>query len=194
MRSYGRGYAAGRRLHSGVRTHPWLSSDLNSTQMEGDVQLGVTVGTEQSLSPTLGVFSSICQRRSARPVQRLGRRSPLRISGAARKLRGTLRPITVLPESARPIRPQGRGMSPEVVLYTRPRCPYSFRLRRKLRRRGLPFREVNIWQDASAAAAVRAVAGGDETVPTVQVGDRWLVNPTVEEVCAAAGYDLRSHR
>jgi mycoredoxin len=68
-------------------------------------------------------------------------------------------------------------MPPEVVLYTRPRCPYSFRLRRKLRRRSLPFREVNIWQDASAAAAVRAVAGGDETVPTVQVGDRWLVNP-----------------
>jgi mycoredoxin len=85
-------------------------------------------------------------------------------------------------------------MPPEVVLYTRPRCPYSFRLRRKLRRRSLPFREVNIWQDASAAAAVRAVAGGDETVPTVQVGDRWLVNPTVEEVCAAAGYDLRGHR
>jgi hypothetical protein len=41
--------------------------DLNSTQMEGDVQLGVTVETEQSLSPTLGVFNSICQRRSARP-------------------------------------------------------------------------------------------------------------------------------
>jgi hypothetical protein len=61
--------------------------DLNSTQMEGDVQLGVTVETEQSLSPTLGVFNSICQRRSARPVQRLGRRSPLRMSGAARKLR-----------------------------------------------------------------------------------------------------------
>ena len=62
-----------------------------------------------------------------------------------------------------------------------------------MRRRGLPFREVNIWRDAAAAAAVRAVAGGSETVPTVQVGDRWLVNPTVEEVCAAAGYDLRGH-
>jgi mycoredoxin len=85
-------------------------------------------------------------------------------------------------------------MAPEVVFYTRPRCPYSFRLRRKLRRRGLPFREVNIWRDAAAAAAVRAAAGGSETVPTVQVGDRWLVNPTVEEVYAAAGYDPRGHR
>ena len=85
-------------------------------------------------------------------------------------------------------------MAPEVVFYTRPRCPYSFRLRRKLRRCGRPFREVNIWRDAAAAAAVRAVAGGNETVPTVQVGDRWLVNPTVEEVCAAAGYDPRGQR
>jgi hypothetical protein len=25
----------------------------------------------------------------------------------------------------------------------------------------------------------------------VRVGDRWLVNPTLDEVCAAAGYDCR---
>ena len=79
-------------------------------------------------------------------------------------------------------------VTPEVVFYTRPRCPYSFRLRRALRRRGLPFREVNIWRDATAAAAVRGVADGNETVPTVHVGDRWLVNPTADDVCAAAGY------
>jgi glutaredoxin len=79
-------------------------------------------------------------------------------------------------------------VTPEVVFYTRPRCPYSFRLRLALRRRGLPFREVNIWQDAAAAAEVRAVADGNETVPTVHVGDRWLVNPTADEVCAAADY------
>lgn len=82
-------------------------------------------------------------------------------------------------------------MPAEVVVYTRPRCPYSFRLRRRLRRRGLPFREVNIFRDTAAAAAVRAAAGGDETVPTVHVGDRWLVNPTVDDVCAAAGYDAQ---
>jgi glutaredoxin len=79
-------------------------------------------------------------------------------------------------------------VAPEVVFYTRPHCPYSFRLRRALRRRGLPVREVDIWQDAAAAAAVRAVAGGNETVPTVHVGDRWLVNPTADDVCAAAGH------
>jgi glutaredoxin len=81
-----------------------------------------------------------------------------------------------------------QGMTAKVVFYTRPRCPHSFRLRRALRRRGLPFREVNIWQDAAAATAVRSAANGNETVPTIQVGDRWLVNPTADEVCAAAGY------
>jgi len=80
-------------------------------------------------------------------------------------------------------------MACDVVFYTRPRCPYSFRLRRALRRRGLAFREVNIWRDAEAAAAVRRVANGNETVPTIHVGEHWLVNPTAGEVCAAAGYE-----
>jgi mycoredoxin len=80
------------------------------------------------------------------------------------------------------------NVTPEVVFHTRPGCPYSFRLRRALRRRGLPFREVNIRRDPAAAAAVRGVADGNETVPTVHVGGRWLVNPTADEVCAAAGY------
>jgi mycoredoxin len=85
-------------------------------------------------------------------------------------------------------------MTPEVVFYTRPRCPYSLRLRRALRRRGLAFREVNIWHDAAAAAVVRAVANGNETVPTIHVGGRWLVNPTAEEVCTAAGYQPPTRR
>ncbi|GAA0798687.1 glutaredoxin domain-containing protein [Spirilliplanes yamanashiensis] len=69
-----------------------------------------------------------------------------------------------------------------VVVYTRPGCPYCFLLRRGLRRRGVPFTEVDIWQDPSAAAAVRAVADGNETVPTVHVAGRWLVNPRAAEV------------
>ncbi len=69
-----------------------------------------------------------------------------------------------------------------ITVYTRPRCPYSFLLRRALRRHGLSFTEVDIWQDATAAAKVRAVADGNETVPTVEVAGRWLVNPGVEQV------------
>jgi mycoredoxin len=68
-------------------------------------------------------------------------------------------------------------MSTPVVLYARPGCPYCFMLRRGLRRRGVAFTEIDIWQDPAAAAAVRAVADGNETVPTVHVAGQWLVNP-----------------
>ncbi len=45
--------------------------------------------------------------------------------------------------------------------------------------------EHDIWTDPSAAARVRAVNGGNETVPTVIVGDTALVNPSVTQVLAA---------
>ena len=69
-----------------------------------------------------------------------------------------------------------------IELYTRPGCPYCFRLRRRLRKHGIEFREVNIWKDVRARDRVRAVGRGNETVPTVRIGDRWLINPTVEDV------------
>ncbi|BAV43138.1 glutaredoxin family protein [Mycobacterium ulcerans] len=73
----------------------------------------------------------------------------------------------------------------EVVVYWRPGCPFCWRLRRGLRRRGLPTREINIWTDPDAAAAVRSVADGNETVPTVVVGDVAMVNPTAGQVIDA---------
>lgn len=73
----------------------------------------------------------------------------------------------------------------EVVVYWRPGCPFCWRLRGGLRRRGLPTREVNIWTDPGAAAVVRAVAGGNETVPTVVVGDTAIVNPSPARVLDA---------
>ncbi len=69
-----------------------------------------------------------------------------------------------------------------VTVYTRPGCPYSFLLRRGLRRRGVAFTEVDIWADPAAAASVRAVADGNETVPTVHVAGQWLVNPGASRV------------
>jgi mycoredoxin len=78
-----------------------------------------------------------------------------------------------------------RGDQVEVVVYSRPRCAYCDRLRAGLVKSRVPFREVNIWEDPSAAAAVRAVAKGNETVPTVNVGDRWMVNPSTATVLAA---------
>ncbi|RFZ08714.1 putative glutaredoxin.1 [Mycobacterium marinum] len=73
----------------------------------------------------------------------------------------------------------------EVVVYWRPGCPFCWRLRRGLRRRGLPTREINIWTDPDAAAVVRSIADGNETVPTVVVGDVAMVNPTAGQVIDA---------
>ena len=44
---------------------------------------------------------------------------------------------------------------------------------------------VNIWEDTAAAARVRAITGGDETVPTIVVGAQAMVNPPSRQVVAA---------
>jgi len=72
-----------------------------------------------------------------------------------------------------------------VEVLWRPGCGYCARLRRGLRRAGIATEEHDIWADPAAAARVRAATGGSETVPTVFVGERALVNPTVGEVAAA---------
>lgn len=77
------------------------------------------------------------------------------------------------------------GSGGEIVLYTRPGCPFCTALRWRLRRSGLPVREVDIWADPAAAAVVRAATGGDETVPTVQIGPVTLVNPGMRQIRAA---------
>ena len=71
------------------------------------------------------------------------------------------------------------------TIYWRPGCPYCSRLLGDLDRVGLPIRKVNIWEDPSAAATVRSIANGNETVPTVVVGDRGMVNPRAAEVLDA---------
>jgi glutaredoxin len=73
-----------------------------------------------------------------------------------------------------------------VSVYWRPGCPYCARLFHDLDRIGLTARKINIWDDARAAARVRSVAGGNETVPTVVIGDRAMVNPKATEVVEAA--------
>lgn len=77
-----------------------------------------------------------------------------------------------------------------VEVLWRPGCPFCMNLRRGLRRRGVTTTEVDIWADRGAAERVRAVTGGDETVPTVFVGARALVNPSVREVVAAIEHEF----
>lgn len=76
---------------------------------------------------------------------------------------------------------------PVVEVYWRPGCPHCRHLLRPLRRANVRLREINIWENPAAAARVRSVAHGNETVPTVFVGDWAMVNPSVWHVLATAG-------
>lgn len=81
--------------------------------------------------------------------------------------------------------PEESALTPAVTLYWRPGCGFCLVLRRELDRAGLERNEVNIWEDPAAAALVRSVAWGNETVPTVVVGDKAQVNRSAREVLAA---------
>ncbi|WP_045692556.1 glutaredoxin domain-containing protein [Streptomyces rubellomurinus] len=72
-----------------------------------------------------------------------------------------------------------------IVLYWRPGCPYCTWLRRGLRAKHLTFTETDIWSSPEAAAFVRSVADGNETVPTVTVNRHAMVNPSATEVLSA---------
>lgn len=73
-----------------------------------------------------------------------------------------------------------------VTIYWRPMCGYCETLKGELAARGVPFTTVDIWEDRSQAEIVRRATGGDEIVPTVQVGERFFVNPSADEVIHAA--------
>lgn len=83
---------------------------------------------------------------------------------------------------ASPAAPDDRDDLPALELYWRPGCGFCAMLDRDLQRLGIALERRNIWEDEDAAAAVRSVAGGNETVPTVRIGSESRVNPSAGEV------------
>ena len=63
------------------------------------------------------------------------------------------------------------------IIYWRPGCTYCLRMRLALGILGRRAVWVNIHRDPDAAARVRSVNGGNETVPTVFVGAEHRTNP-----------------
>ena len=84
------------------------------------------------------------------------------------------------------------GVVEPIDVYWRPGCPFCVLLLRGLQRRGVAMALHNIWEDPEAAALVRSVARGYETVPTVIVDGVALVNPSVGEVLGLVGGDTGS--
>lgn len=71
-----------------------------------------------------------------------------------------------------------------IDFYWRPGCGFCSMLRRRLDKYGIERVEHNIWDQPADAAIVRQHANGNETVPTVVVGDRGFVNPSAGELIA----------
>ncbi|MBK7721556.1 MAG: glutathione S-transferase N-terminal domain-containing protein [Austwickia sp.] len=72
-----------------------------------------------------------------------------------------------------------------VIVYWRPGCPYCYRLRLTLGQRGRALSWVDIWADDEAAAFVRDLNAGSETVPTVILRDgSALTNPPMHAITA----------
>ena len=70
-------------------------------------------------------------------------------------------------------------------MFWRPGCGFCSTLERNLIRAEMVFEKRNIWEDPEAAAFVRSVARGNETVPTLVVKGQAMVNPSVNDVLAA---------
>lgn len=71
-----------------------------------------------------------------------------------------------------------------IDLYWRPGCGFCSSLRRGLDKLGVERVEHNIWDEPNGAATVRQFANGNETVPTVVVGGKGLVNPSPNDLVA----------
>jgi mycoredoxin len=71
------------------------------------------------------------------------------------------------------------------TMYSTSTCGPCFRLKLRLNELEVRFVEVNIEDDADAAAWVMSVNDGDRLVPTLLFADgSWLTNPSAEDVLA----------
>ena len=71
-----------------------------------------------------------------------------------------------------------------LVIYWRPLCGFCQRLLQALEVVGIRATLRNIWDDPEAAAFVRSVNDGAETVPTVVVDSTVYTNPPPDQLVA----------
>ena len=86
--------------------------------------------------------------------------------------------------------PEPADTATRIDLYWRPGCGFCSMLQRKLDQLGIERVEHDIWDDADDAAIVRSHANGNETVPTVVIGDTGFVNPSVGQL---VGFLIEHH-
>ncbi len=87
------------------------------------------------------------------------------------------------------------GQPLPIRMYARPDCEDSELARNRLRELGIPFIEINIDEDETAAQYVERLNRGFRSTPTIVFGDEafYIVEPTVEQLDEAlrrAGYPV----
>ena len=85
------------------------------------------------------------------------------------------------------------GARPEIIMYARERfCPDVNRARGRLGELNLPWVEYDTESDSEALDRMVAITGRG-SVPTLLIGDRVLIEPSVAEIddaLTAAGFDV----
>lgn len=69
-----------------------------------------------------------------------------------------------------------------IVMYSTSWCGYCRRLGSQLREAGIEFEVIDLDADSRHDERIKEASGGFRTVPTLEIGDRLLVNPTIIEV------------
>ena len=67
-----------------------------------------------------------------------------------------------------------RAAMAEVEIYTTPLCPYCWRAKRLLEKKGIAFAEIDLWEQPERRAEMALRTGGRTTVPQVFVDGRAL--------------------
>lgn len=73
----------------------------------------------------------------------------------------------------------------EVVMYCTPWCPACRRARAYLNEKKIPYVEIDISRDRTAAAQVRQWAKGNETTPTFLINGKVIIDFRIDEIEAA---------
>jgi mycoredoxin len=81
---------------------------------------------------------------------------------------------------------------PSVLVYSTPYCGDCRRSKALLKRLGANYEEINIEEDATAAAEVMRLNNGRRTVPTIIIdGQTVLAEPSDRELAAALGAEAQ---
>ena len=83
--------------------------------------------------------------------------------------------MTSFPYDEHPTLPDTRGpgaIMATVEIYTTPMCPYCYRAKRLLDRKGVAYSEVDLWQEPGRREEMLRRANGRRTVPQIFIDDR----------------------